>query len=87
MCPHAGMASDVTVWTMTNPSDLTDDQWPLRKPVFDAPGKAKARDRVPAAFPDRGQGCEKSTLLHPWPDYGIAPAGGRRAAAVVTQKR
>ena len=29
----------VTVWGMSDPSDLTDDQWDLLVPVFNAPGK------------------------------------------------
>jgi transposase len=35
----------VTVWFMSYPSDLTDEQWDLLEPVFNAPGKPRPQAR------------------------------------------
>lgn len=37
--PIALIERDVTLRGMSYPSDLTDDQWRLLEPVFNAPGK------------------------------------------------
>ena len=44
MCvPIAGTSRVVTVRGMPYPSDLTDEQWDLLKPVFNVPGKRGRR--------------------------------------------
>lgn len=69
-----------TVWSVSYSTDLTDEQWALLEPVFNAPGKRAPRSPMVASDAPAGWPSRTRTPPPPRPAGSTTPASQRCCA-------